>query len=405
MNRRIILACIVITMIFLFPACTSGQPASSLEVWSIGEYDGAAFDSQDPVSLWSYEQVNPHEDKQAAARAEGVFNGEVFSGRYEYSAMTEGNLYISDTYSGVNGMFSINRSTGEIDSVFPLGGVSIENPDRTAYEKLARDVAKQYIDIDEYTLTVDDKGEGIWAFHYFRVIDGMTAWDGLDIVMDGGRVVAFAKYMTEEFAEGLRRIGEDKVKAFIESAQSEEGKKAIEDKITWGGKRKASFEPESVNLVLLPGDHLGVLYHGTLNIELEITDVQKSQTISSRASFLVTEKGVIQTEVHSDTQAAPDYEDVIYLSRTPRTEEDKPEKTAIKEGARAVQDILFAQTYEPVLYDSAYPFTIYVGEEWYGYNPGGSSFLNKEGYGYASLSNELNLVLRSLLSIPDDWQE
>jgi hypothetical protein len=270
-----------------------------LVAFSIGEYDNNTAKADDVFYLWSGEQVNPHYDEAAASRANVEFCGKTYTGKYQYSSVTAGNLYFSDIYEGSDGRFSIDRNTGEVDCIFPKYDDIVTDPDPTGYQDFVQEIAGQFITTDEYTLSSEDKGEGIWAFHYFRVIDDITAWDGIDIVIDKGHVVAFAQYMTKEFPEGLQRIGEARIQAMIEAIHSGRALEAIEKAISESG-RKATFNQEYVNLVLLPGDQIGVLYNGIIEFEVQTQEMNEPTYASARAFYLVTEEGAVSLDYKSD---------------------------------------------------------------------------------------------------------
>ena len=104
-----------------------------LEAFSIGKYDNNTVKADDVFYLWSGEQVNPHYDEAAASRANVEFCGKTYTGKYQYSSVTAGNLYFSDTYEGSDGRFSIDRNTGEVDCIFPKYDDIVTDPDPTGY--------------------------------------------------------------------------------------------------------------------------------------------------------------------------------------------------------------------------------------------------------------------------------
>ena len=366
---------------------------------SMGEYDQSTANVDDVFYLWSYEQTNPHYDEAAASRANVEFCGKTYTGKYQYSSVTEGNLYISDTYAGSDGMFSINRNTGEVDCIFPKYDDIVTDPDPTGYQDFVQEIARQFITTDEYTLSSEDEGEGIWAFHYFRVIDGITVWDGIDIVIDKGHVVAFAQYMTKEFPEGLQRIGEARIQAMIEAIHSGSAAEAIETAISESG-RKASFTEEYVNLVLLPGDQIGVLYNGSLELEIQIQEMDEPSYVSSRASYLVTEEGAVALDYESDVNTQ-EYVDKITL-----VDRFYGVNSKLIEGdtARSVQDIILHIPYGNELYDCSPEYYIIVGKTWYGYSCR-DGYINHEDRGPYQISEELNEAMKTLLSLSSENDE
>lgn len=366
---------------------------------SMGEYDNNTAKADDVFYLWSGEQVNPHYDEAAASKANVEFCGKTYTGKYQYSSVTAGNLYFSDTYEGSDGRFSIDRNTGEVDCIFPKYDDIVTDPDPTGYQDFVQEIAGQFITTDEYTLSSEDEGEGIWAFHYFRVIDGITAWDGIDIVIDKGHVVAFAQYMTKEFPEGLQRIGEARIQVMIEAIHSGRALEAIEEAISESG-RKATFNQEYVNLVLLSGDQIGVLYNGNLEIEIQIQEMDEPSYVSSRASYLVTEEGAVSLDYESDVKKQ-EYVDKITL-----VDRRYGVNSKLIEGntARSIQDIILHIPYGKELYDSSMNYVIIVGNTWYGYSSY-DGYMNHEGIGLYYLSEELNETMKRLLSLSSENDE
>ena len=370
-----------------------------LEAFSIGKYDNNTAKADDVFYLWSGEQVNPHYDEAAAGRAEVEFCGKTYTGKYQYSSVTAGNLYFSDIYEGSDGRFSIDRNTGEVDCIFPKYDDIVTDPDPTGYQDFVQEIAGQFITTDEYTLSSKDEGEGIWAFHYFRVIDGITVWDGIDIVIDKGHVVAFAQYMTKEFPEGLQRIGEARIQAMIEAIHSGRALEAIEKAISESG-RKATFNQEYVNLVLLPGDQIGVLYSGIIEFEVQTQEMNEPTYASARAFYLVTEEGAVSLDYKSDVNTQE------YVNKITLVDRFHGVNSKLIEGdaARSVQDIILHIPYGNELYDCSMNYVIIVGNTWYGYSSY-DGYMNHEGIGLYYLSEELNETMKRLLSLSSENDE
>ena len=376
---------------------TAEYTLAPLAAFPLGEYDNIAK-AEDVFYLWSYEQTNPHRDEDPARTAKIEFCGITYRGSYQYSAVTEGNLYISDMYGGPKGWFSINRDTGEIDGVYPKKTDAIDNPDPAGYKSLAEEIAGQFIPIEEYTLSVEDIGEGIRAFHYFRVIEGMTVWDGLDIVIDSGQITSFERHMTEEFPEGLNRIGEGRVQAFVEAVQSGSALDAIEKTVSESG-RKAKFNKESVNLVLLPEDQIGALYNGRLEIEFHAQEVEDPSYISLRTVYLVTEEGTVSLDYESDVNKK-EYVDKITLVDSYHANNSR---LIEGEAAHLVQDIVRPLPYGDVLYDCSMPYKIIIGDTWYSLDWDGT--MTHDGRGLYHLSSEMNEAMQTLLSLSSEYDE
>ena len=116
MNRIITLVSVMLIFSCFFSACgtennrnTSAIEQAAVEsqdnveeyalaplvAFSIGKYDNNTAKADDVFYLWSGEQVNPHYDEAAAGRAEVEFCGKTYTGKYQYSSVTAGNLYLT----------------------------------------------------------------------------------------------------------------------------------------------------------------------------------------------------------------------------------------------------------------------------------------------------------------------
>ena len=125
--------------------------ATALRVMFYGE--GEDTEGRE-LSVWSRDLISAHKDANAPKSASVNILGKEFTGEYQYSAVYYPATHLSHCYSTGYGSFSVNAENGALDAFNASYEVTEELASVDDCRERATEAAKQFINIDDYTLEV-----------------------------------------------------------------------------------------------------------------------------------------------------------------------------------------------------------------------------------------------------------
>jgi len=210
------------------------------------------------ISVVEFEEFEKNWDKDAPKTAEVVFYGKTYEGEYQYSIEKTHFLHVADKYSGSGVSFSVIRETSQLESIMIID--KIDEGDKTPDEcrEIAEELAKQYIDLSQYTLST--KGDSLRAFHFVRMIGGVETSDFLSVVVrSSGEISYFYNYTSGKAENAFSNADPKEVGDLIERLSSSEAMKMIDNKVNAIYENCASWSIVNKRLVELENHELGWL--------------------------------------------------------------------------------------------------------------------------------------------------
>ena len=210
MKKNLLIALLYVVISCVFIMACSNATATDLSNISVLEI-GSAIDASDggthasEYDLWSAANCYPHNDTAAAQKMEVTFNGNVFHGDYWYSLVESYNLHPSDYYSFSGGWFSINRNSGQLETIilmdFGTGNKSVDE-----CKKYAEDIASQYIDLSQYSL-MSSGGDPVYGYQFTKMVDGIETSDRLSVaISSSGDISSFCNFTNDDF-NNINKMG------------------------------------------------------------------------------------------------------------------------------------------------------------------------------------------------------
>lgn len=243
-------------------------------VYEIGSFEpGDGGEHISEVSFWGAEKISYHNDADAPKEASVAFDGKTYTGQYSRSSVIIPNTYVSHRYKGEHDgqivYFETHAETGAITSIL-LVSKTLEQSvaDQAACRQVADKIAKEYIPVEEYAVSVTastkDENSVAYTYAYYREVNGYRTSDGLQITVDGnGNITSFGVGMLGAFADGGSIvIDEERARSAISQKLD-----AIYERFESGTK---SFEIRDKQLVKTDTGKEAVLY--TIDVSLTIPD-------------------------------------------------------------------------------------------------------------------------------------
>ena len=269
-------------------ACSSSLTAdlSNISVLEIGSSADLSDEGYD--NIWSSENCNAHSDLSAPQKMQITFNGNKFNGDYLYSYIELYNLHPSDYYDFSGGCFSVNRESGQLETIiftnFGSGDKSVEE-----CKKYAEEMASQYIDTSQYKLE-SVSGDFVHGYHYIKTIDGIETSDRLSVAIStSGDIATFSNFTNNGFSKTDETETSAETNNLIKKFLSPHAINMIEDKIYSIYENCSSYKIVNKKLVRLENNKLGMVY--TLDIEFEPVPAENNtfDIMSARIELLVCE--------------------------------------------------------------------------------------------------------------------
>ena len=207
-----------------------------------------------------------YDDPDAARNCTVEFMGETYRGEYRTTQTNRFCSYVSHVYNTDSGGFSVRSDTGELDMimfVFPIGGTGassgmLDSLDDDVYKRRAEEIAGEFIDTQEYDMTIKEDG-AMFVTTIFGCISGfftdVTYTASINGVKTNDRLVL--TIMGDEGLCAFYRYSDGLVDSIDESkagrlADSDEATAAAERKLAdiYGGDLD-SFELSDKLIVML----------------------------------------------------------------------------------------------------------------------------------------------------------
>ena len=220
---------------------------------------------------------NPHEDQDAPRKAEVLFNGNTYAGEYMHSIVERHYFHVSDYYSSSFGIFSVNRETTQLESMMLYNhGEGDKSTDEC--KKIAEELAQQYIDLSQYSLTT--KGDSLRTYYFIRMIDGVATSDVLSVgVRSSGEIGIFSNYTSGKTKNAFSSADPKAIGDMIERLSSSEVMAMVDGKVNEMYENCASYSIVDKVLIELENHELGLAY--TIDGELEPIRTGENQIMKS----------------------------------------------------------------------------------------------------------------------------
>jgi len=266
MKRSVLALVLTCILVFQVAACSNRSglldTSASLETKVIeievlsGSSDGGSMVSEHGSS--DDAKRNPHEDKDAPRTAEVLFSGKTYTGEYMLSIVQRHYFHVSDYYSSSFGIFSVNRETTQLESMMLYNhGEGDKSTDEC--KKIAEELAQQYIDLSQYSLTT--KGDSLRTYYFIRMIDGVATSDVLSVgVRSSGEIGIFSNYTSGKTKNAFSSADPKAIGDMIERLSSSEVMEMIDKKVNTIYEDCASYSIENKVLVDLENNELGLIY-------------------------------------------------------------------------------------------------------------------------------------------------
>ena len=214
-SKRTVVFCVLALLLCSAFGCASPQPSEppksagvTYRQYLMGTED---HESGNVYSRWSIENTWEHQDASAPKEATVDFNGKRCTGQYDYTTVDIPATYPAHRYRGDGFSFAINAETGKLVWFEELGTTDAVCDPQTCRD-IADAFARQYISIDEYTVTVTQK-QSACKYEYCRQVNGIRTSDRMVVWVEGdGTVSAFRLYEPRAF-DGVTAVF-DEEKAF-----------------------------------------------------------------------------------------------------------------------------------------------------------------------------------------------
>lgn len=168
---------------------TGEKKYTALEIGSYDANDGGHHISEYP--LWSLRNVNGYDDPSADRTCTVLFNGTAYVGEYTGTRINCPNTFAEHRYWCQDAVFKINAETGKLTMFhihYPEEKNTIISVEKC--REIADQFAKNYIDLDEYTVEIVDvipqneDEPSMYHFYYYRVVSGYRTHDRIEISVD-----------------------------------------------------------------------------------------------------------------------------------------------------------------------------------------------------------------------------
>ena len=241
---------------------------------------------------WLESEENNLFDPMPSDSVDVFWGDEEIHGDFMFSVIVPGNTYQSNFYAGENALFSVNASSGLIDT-YSVNSM-LKGSEELSFEeaeRIAITFAEQYIDVSEYRIETEEKLDDLelprYDFHFRRYYEDIPIWSCMDVCISiFGEIVIFSNNMTSELSLYVDMVGEEVFSEKCQILNSESAHMLIDESIK-------AFEPESYQIikqqyVLLKEGNIGLVY------EAELYNKEGEEPAVYAIKLLLTENGVIE---------------------------------------------------------------------------------------------------------------
>ena len=196
-----------------------------------------------------------------------TFDGKSYTGEYWYSAVMRHAPYTSYYYLFSEGWFSVKSTTAEVDSiVFALPSQASENKSAEECKATAVTLASQYINVDDYKLTIETT-ENFHAYSFERYVEDMRTESYLSVTIDKeGKIVSFSFGSTKELDAALAKLDKEGLKERLALYTSDEVVSAIRKEQIELSEKDVQIKLGDPFIVVLENSDIGVMYDVTTDV-------------------------------------------------------------------------------------------------------------------------------------------
>lgn len=256
----------------------NNQQQNKYRIYEVGSDES---DDTSEYPFWSLSNLANPSNASAHPEVTITFNGKTYSGKYTRSSITIPNTYVSHHYNADGALFEINDKTGALRSILMLykypqeenKGDETPVKDQASCKKIADEIVKNYIPLDEYKVTLLTKLEregnypARYMFMYYREVNGYRTADKLGITIDeNGIVHAMSMWMLGSFQDIEKVTVDEKVVLKMIEDKANAIYARIEDK------RNFKIEIRQQELVKLEDEKIAMLYLVETSFEKDIED-------------------------------------------------------------------------------------------------------------------------------------
>jgi len=271
--------CLVTAAALGIPALlkSDNQWKGSYKALEAGNYDSSDGGTHSvEYDLWSSENQTRHENKSAAKELTITINGQTLTGKYKHSLVRKPNNYVSDFYETDDGYrFTVNANTGELVNCWLITAKEEKDLDLPVKSEeelrtIAENIAKQYINVNEYTVKLEIKEYApdsnhlfdIYNFTFQRYINNIKTTDYVIIsVSDKGILRQFSSLMLGKMA-----------KVSLDGFDAETAEAVVKDKVNTVYRNYDSYEIKDQTAVLLQDGSPAMLYKVSVKKEYNNSD-------------------------------------------------------------------------------------------------------------------------------------
>ena len=283
MKKLITLALIMLFLISLFSGCSQKQKtpnpnintdpdvnsaADAFTLYNVSEEKDTAGEnsSVENSPLWTLTKSTA-QGNDAAQSITVTFDGKSYTGEYWYSAVMRHTPYTSHYYLFPEGWFSVKSTTAEVDCIlFALPSQTSGNKSAEDCKATAVTLASQYINVDDYKLTIETT-ENLHAYSFERYVEDMRTEAYLSVGIDkDGKVVSFSFGSTKELDAALAKMDKEELKERLALYTSDEVVSAIRKEQIELSEKDAQIKLSDPCMVVLENGDIGVMYDVTIDV-------------------------------------------------------------------------------------------------------------------------------------------
>ena len=205
---------------------------NDIEVLFSGEVsDSGSYTIINEYEPWSNENLLVHDREGAPSEMTVVFNGKEYAGKYSLSANAYYADHVYDHYDFDGGWFVLDPKNKELKEIsLPNSGKG--NLKAKDLEGEAKSLAAQYIDIDEYELSITEEYPPLIEFSFKKTVHGQNTSAILIITYgSNGELANFGLSMCDEFDKALAKYSDDELSQLIDRYTSQDALELVKEKL------------------------------------------------------------------------------------------------------------------------------------------------------------------------------
>ncbi len=283
MKKSITLVLMMLFLSSLFLGCSQKQKtpnpdvntgadeksiADAFALYNVSEEEDTAGEnsSVENSPLWTLKKSTA-QGNNAPQSITVTFDGKSYTGEYWYSAVMRHTPYTSHYYLFSEGWFSVKSTTAEVDCIlFALPSQTSGNKSAEECKATAVTLASQYINVDDYKLTIETT-ENLHAYSFERYVEDMRTEAYLSVGIDkDGKVVSFSFGSTKELDAALAKMDKEGLKERLALYTSDEVVSAIRKEQIELSEKDAQIKLSDPCMVVLENGDIGVMYDVTVDV-------------------------------------------------------------------------------------------------------------------------------------------